>query len=44
MAEIDGCEGLNDHSLGLVAMRMRKISRLEIEWCGVTQNCIDFIV
>jgi len=43
VGDSDGCEGLNDRSLGLIAMRLRKISRLEVEWCGITQNCIDFI-
>jgi hypothetical protein len=39
----DGCEGLTDDSLALVAMRLRKLVRLEVEWCGISQKCIDFI-
>lgn len=43
MANGDYCEQLSDASLSLVAMRLRKLKRLEIEWCAASQKCIAFI-
>jgi hypothetical protein len=41
---LDYCEGLSDVSLSKVAMSFVRIRRLEIEWCQVSQKCVEVIV
>ena len=43
MRDVDFCEQINDESMMLVAVRLRKLVRLEMEWCQISQKCLSLI-